>query len=734
MLLSSPKKIKSRDHDLLAQTGITKAGYLLKQKCKFRWESCFLILNDHCLTYCSEEHNFSKPDGNLLLSASTRVYIQHGEEAVIRIETGFEVLFLKGRDFAETKEWKKAIHTNAGKLSGLARGLFGVKCKNGRVNDHFLMLHSQGIITIHPSFGQARVIDRIYSLTEHTSFAVKGNTISIKSEDSLTIVAKNDIEQKSFIYALEIIVSSLSSFRSKVFANPPPMPVHSGTLLSLDASTMKWTKKYLVLTDDSIYIQPHRKVGFDAPQRHKLTPNAMIFSTTLKPHSFEVVLFSESLHLASPSEKEKSDFLHILEQLIPKSTYDLNDQLQSASLERKVNAYDIELKSAKAPGVILERRGNWALAAVVSDSISRKLSKGSILSSIKGESVVLTGFESVVSKLSLWKAPLRLSFWTSPQKMGWLTMMVTESNKSWKASRAVRWERVYATVSTGVMSIYIVLKDGKSKKQVFGLYGSAVGLVAPESVSGNKNCFRVVNGIEKITLQAASYDDMMDWSTIIVHGISMENGGGILLGKAKKETANVPVDNCQQPSISCGFEHNDDRGVKSIVFAKPKAKHSPIKSKSIDSSECPPNFETLNASRSTDMTEINTTFRSLDPVDLSETMEDFANNFFMTTINDRCSKNAPKSALPLQALRVQDLSYESIESSGSVHLDEAWYEIDKASNTGSVAMSDEEVIDKYDDVNAYGHINSDDFAKLLQCNHCVGVTKGRVQKIDEFVV
>jgi hypothetical protein len=57
---------------------------------------------------------------------------------VIRIETGFEVLFLKGRDLAEAKEWKKAVHSNVGKLSSLARGQFGVKGKSG---DQYLMLH-----------------------------------------------------------------------------------------------------------------------------------------------------------------------------------------------------------------------------------------------------------------------------------------------------------------------------------------------------------------------------------------------------------------------------------------------------------------------------------------------------------------------------------------------------------------------------------------------------------------
>lgn len=293
-------------------------------------------------------------------------------------------------------------------------------------------------------------------------------------------------------------------------------------------------------------------------------------------------------------------------------------------------------------------------------------------------------------------------------------------------------EKVYATVSTGLMSIYTVLKDGKSKKQVIGLYGSAVGLVAPELVSGNKNCFRVVNGIEEITVQAASYDDMMDWSTIIVHGISMENGGGILLDKAKKETATVQVENCEKPTIFRGFDDNDDGGVRSIVFAKPKAEPATTKRKSLNLSKRLPKTETLNSSLSTDMTEINTTFRSLDPIELSETMEEFASNFFTTT-HDTFAKNALTTVLPLQALRVQDLSYESIESSGSEHLDEVWLEIDKGSSaTGSLAMSDEEVLDKYRDLNTNCHLNSEDFAKLLQYNNYDHVTNRLSQKVEEF--
>jgi len=145
MLLPSPKKLKHRENDFLSRTGVSKAGYLLKRlnrtsfKSQWRWESSFLILNDHSLTYCSEKNNFTSPEGNLLLTVSTRVYNQQGDDEVIRIETGTEVLFLKGSDMAD---WKKAIHFNVTNLSNLARGQFGVKWGNiGRVNDQFIMLH-----------------------------------------------------------------------------------------------------------------------------------------------------------------------------------------------------------------------------------------------------------------------------------------------------------------------------------------------------------------------------------------------------------------------------------------------------------------------------------------------------------------------------------------------------------------------------------------------------------------
>ena len=129
---------------LLAKTGVTKAGYLLKKTSanSNQWRSYFFILNDHSLSHCSEKHNFERPDGSLLLTAATRIYHQdvESDSTVLRLETGCEVLLLKAKDEAETKEWQRAIHANVGRLSELARGQFRVKAR-GRSKESFLMLH-----------------------------------------------------------------------------------------------------------------------------------------------------------------------------------------------------------------------------------------------------------------------------------------------------------------------------------------------------------------------------------------------------------------------------------------------------------------------------------------------------------------------------------------------------------------------------------------------------------------
>lgn len=298
-------------------------------------------------------------------------------------------------------------------------------------------------------------------------------------------------------------------------------------------------------------------------------------------------------------------------------------------------------------------------------------------------------------------------------------------------------EKVYATVSAGALTLLAVLKkDGKSKKKVIGLYGSAIGLLSPDLVSGNKHCLRIVNGIDEFTLQASSNEDMMEWATAIAHGISMENGGGLLLEKAKKEWPHeeTVMGNFEYPTQEQSIFRSVDEesGVRSFVFSK-SIMPEEGDADGIDdsfSSIClrPSKFnmpaESLNISHATEVTEADSFFRSLDPADLSATMEEFASSFFVTC----------KEALPFQTLRT-DVAIPSmcefIESYDEEDL--PWLGIDREhSATGSDVMSDLDVFEKYSDFDG-GHIGQGDFARLLRLTNSSGnMNEGKVQRIDDF--
>ncbi len=101
------------------------------------------------------------------------------------------------------------------------------------------------------------------------------------------MTASSDIECKHWCYALEVALARVRKETTTIIVPPPHFPVHSGTLLYLDDS-MRWKKTYVVMTEDCIFFHEHRRTGFGSPLRYVLTPNAMIFATTLNEHSFEV--------------------------------------------------------------------------------------------------------------------------------------------------------------------------------------------------------------------------------------------------------------------------------------------------------------------------------------------------------------------------------------------------------------------------------------------------------------
>ena len=198
-------------------------------------------------------------------------------------------------------------------------------------------------------------------------------------------------------------------------------------------------------------------------------------------------------------------------------------------------------------------------------------------------------------------------------------------------------EKVYCTLSSGVLTLFTPSKDGNSTKRAIGLYGSAIGLV-DSLTNGNKHCFRVLDGMnEPAILQADSLDSQMDWATTIALSISMESGGGVLLENEKRsqESNGCPVNG--KPSPQPIFRDFDS----SFVFAKS------LEERSGHDIRLDPITEKIDVSNQFDIT--NNIFESLNPVDLSSAMEDYARKFFVA------------QPTPIQSLRDDELEWISID-------------------------------------------------------------------------
>ena len=324
----------------------------------------------------------------------------------------------------------RAIMMNVNRLPQLARGQFRVKYK-GITKHVFLMLHRE-CITLHASASEPSKIIKSYELTGSSSFQVtKDKGIEFKSRANsniLKINALNDIEHNHFVFVLSSAISRLQSKSSLTLAPPLHLPIHSGNLLCLTKG-MKWKRQHIVLTQEGNIYMHHQ---FDNPVSYTLTPNSLVINTTLKQHSFELVLFSTSLHLSASSEAEKAEWVYILQSQIPLSNYDESDQLQAAALGQDLEYSTVEFYCDTSPGLLLEKRGSFCMTTVVSENISRTVCTGSILSLIEDTSIIMEDFDSIIKLLSEWKPPLKLSFALSPRKMGWLQLMKPPSTTPWK--------------------------------------------------------------------------------------------------------------------------------------------------------------------------------------------------------------------------------------------------------------------------------------------------------------
>lgn len=258
--------------------------------------------------------------------------------------------------------------------------------------------------------------------------------------------------------------------------------------------------------------------------------------------SFEVVTFADVLHLSAASKEIKEQWMSAIWGLISSTVqYAANDKLQDASIAKDVRYYSVLFKSTNSPGLVLERRGNLALVSKVTRSLQHCVSLGSALVAINSESVVTQSYDYIVDVLNNWKPPLTLRFCSPPKKTALLQLLTPpahgDSNRRLTAefsNKDVSWQRLSVELKSGRLVLHRLHEDySDAFEECISLRGAAVSLLDPKDAFHSRHCFRIMSGLLSVTLKASSCREMLDWATSLVHGISIENGGGFLLDHLK---------------------------------------------------------------------------------------------------------------------------------------------------------------------------------------------------------
>ena len=399
-----------------ALAGITKAGTLLKQcspdsshnDSKVEWMSLFFVLNSHSLTYYppGQRRNLSTPGGDILLTSSTKIV--ESNSSILRIDTGFETYVLRAKDAAEATEWKRAIQTTVDHVSDLPRGYFTKirRRRRRRKKRFFYMLHEE-CITHHDAHAETSTISSsILPLLETTTVSTFGTTgiLIMTGTKKWKLIADTKREQNRWMNAILHTISS-----KQIMSALPLVPSgFSNTdldgFLSCRQPGGVWLEYYFVLTKDTLHrIQQDELTHKTSSKQFVLTPNTLVSSTNLNTFSFEVVTFSDVLHLNAPSKDAKAQWVATIRGLVAAiKTYSKENKLQKAALSRDCTYYNVLFRSTNSPGLIMERRGDLAIVAKVTRSLRHRVFTGSVLISVNKEPVVNQPYEFILNMLSNW--------------------------------------------------------------------------------------------------------------------------------------------------------------------------------------------------------------------------------------------------------------------------------------------------------------------------------------------
>ena len=338
-----------------ALAGIAKAGTLLKQ-CpsdgsddgnESEWMPLFFVLNSHSLTYYppgQRRNGLSTPGGDILLTSTTKIIVESNSSSIFRLDTGFDIVFLRAKDAVEANEWKRAIQATVDQVSDLPRGYFTKirKRRRRRKKRFFFMLH-QECITQHDSHAETSTISSMLPLLETTTVSTFGTTgiLVMTGTKKWKLIADTKREQNRWMNAILHAISS-----RQIMPSLPLAPTDLDGFLSMRQPGCIWVEHYFVLTKDTLHRIQHDELTHKTTSKQfMLTPNTLVSSTNLNTFSFEVVTFSDVLHLNASSKDAKAQWIATIRGLVAAiKTYSKENKLQRAALTRDCTYYNVEFR------------------------------------------------------------------------------------------------------------------------------------------------------------------------------------------------------------------------------------------------------------------------------------------------------------------------------------------------------------------------------------------------------
>lgn len=290
-------------------------------------------------------------------------------------------------------------------------------------------------------------------------------------------------------------------------------------------------------------LTPSKVTAFDTTNKNLVratffvSPICSVFETNLCKNAFEFVTPKQILHVQAENKDEVDRWIKDIRDAINESPLEDNNPFLDGALAKIPTdvMYDASFFEEKPLGIVLERAGEWAMVKIATNK-DVNVAIGSALMAVNGMDVSLLRYVEAISTLKNWRPPLRMTFLKPPEKEGYL---MKESRG--RRSNSRNWKRRYFVLKEGKL-IYKESNTATEAKGEIPLIGSGISIQKFEE-TGKYFCLRIVSGVTRMIVQAESYDELVEWGSVLYHAIGIANGGAHILRYKRNQLERSKINN-----------------------------------------------------------------------------------------------------------------------------------------------------------------------------------------------